>query len=160
MRKLLFAALFILITNAICAQTQRESDLRFAFALSPQISWLKSDHADVDGNGSSFGYNFGVVMDKFFAPNYAISTGLTINTTGGTLKYIEGGDFTIGGKPTELEPGESLEYRLKYLEIPLSLKLQTNDQQRTSFYGVFGLSANINVKTNDKTLMIKRFLTD
>lgn len=149
MRKLLFAAFFTLIASSLFAQTERQSDLRFAFTASPQVSWLSSDHADIEGDGSSFGYNFGVVLDKFFAPNYAFTTGLTINTTGGNLQYNEGGEFSIGGKPTELEPGESLEYRLKYLEIPMSLKLQTNDQQRTSFYGIFGLSANINVKTND-----------
>jgi len=42
-----------------------------------------------------------------------------------------------------------LEYRLKYLEVPLLLKLQTNDFQRSSFYGVFGISNQFNIKTND-----------
>ncbi len=150
MRKLLVVTALIfssLIT--LSAQTQRDSDLRFAFVLSPQISWIKSDHNAVSSNGSLFGYNFGVVMDKFFATNYAISTGLTINTTGGQLSYRDGGEFTIGGETNVELDKTSIEYRLKYIEIPLSLKLQTNDQQRTSFYGVFGLAGNINIKTNN-----------
>lgn len=134
---------FLLSTVAI-AQTKsgRDSDYRFAFVLNPQVSWLKSDNSDVETNGNLMGYNFGIVMDKFFAKNYALSTGLTINTTGGKLRY----------KPLTQLPNQkpiTLEYRLKYLEIPLSIKLQTNDFQRASYYGIFGLSSQVNIKTND-----------
>ncbi|MCW3804061.1 porin family protein [Plebeiibacterium marinum] len=127
--------LLLVLSGSVFAQNTRETDFRFAFVLSPQISWLKSDNSTVDGNGSLFGYNFGIEMDKFFAKNYAISSGLTINTTGGKLKY----DNT---NTTE-------EYRLKYIEVPFRLKLQTSDFQRSSFYGVFGLSSMFNIKTND-----------
>ncbi len=137
---------FLLSTVAI-AQTKsgRDSDYRFAFVLNPQVSWLKSDHSDVEANGNLMGYNFGIVMDKFFAKNYALSTGLTINTTGGKLKYKNG----IGNFPVGTPASTTLEYRLKYLEVPLSIKLQTNDFQRASYYGVFGLSGQANIKTND-----------
>ncbi len=140
--------LLLMITGSVFAQTDRESDLRFAFVLSPQISWLKSDHGSVDSNGSLFGYNFGVEMDKFFAKNYAISTGLTINTTGGKLRYQDETTFKVGDE-TLTETNKTLEYRLKYLEVPFRLKLQTSDFQRSSFYGVFGISSQFNIKTND-----------
>lgn len=142
--------IFLLSTVAI-AQTKsgRDSDYRFAFVLNPQVSWLKSDHADVEANGNLMGYNFGIVMDKFFAKNYAISTGLTINTTGGKLRYKEPIDFMVGGEMVTLPKNSTFEYRLKYLEIPLSIKLQTNDFQRASYYGIFGMSGQVNIKTND-----------
>ncbi|GAF02562.1 porin family protein [Saccharicrinis fermentans] len=145
--------LMVLITFSTKAQSSsgRDSDYRFAFVLSPQISWLKSDNNAVDGKGNLMGYNFGFEMDKFFAKNYAFSTGLTINTTGGKLRYSgdEATKVTIGGQESTLAPNSTLEYRLKYLEIPLALKLQTSDFQRTSYYGIFGLSGMINIKTND-----------
>ncbi len=140
--------LTLLLSASVFAQSDRDTDLRFAFVLSPQISWLKSDNSSVDANGSLFGYNFGVEMDKFFAKNYAISTGLTINTTGGKLRYEGDNTFRIGDENTILT-NKTLEYRLKYLEVPLLLKLQTNDFQRSSFYGVFGISNQFNIKTND-----------
>ncbi len=152
MKKLSFLVLFvIIISSSILAQSAsgRESDYRFAFVLNPQVSWLKSDHSGADGNGNLMGYNFGVEMDKFFAKNYAISTGLTINTTGGKLRYNQDTNIKIGSEDEVLQAGESLEYRLKYIEVPLSLKLQTNDFQRTSYYGVFGMSSQFNIKTND-----------
>ncbi|SMO68822.1 Outer membrane protein beta-barrel domain-containing protein [Saccharicrinis carchari] len=146
--------LTLLIAWTAMAQSRsgRESDYRFAFVLNPQISWLKSDHGAADVNGNLMGYNFGVVMDKFFAKNYAISTGLTINTTGGKLRYNDNNepiDFTVGGEIVALPPNSTFEYRLKYLEVPFSLKLQTNDFQRASYYGIFGLSGQVNIKTND-----------
>lgn len=149
MRKItLLSVLALILSASVFAQSDRDTDFRFAFVLSPQISWLKSDNASVDANGSLFGYNFGVEMDKFFAKNYAISTGLTINTTGGKLRYEGTNSFKIGDE-TVVGNNKTLEYRLKYLEVPLLLKLQTNDFQRSSFYGVFGISNQFNIKTND-----------
>lgn len=145
-------SLFIILffaANGLSAQSERESDLRFAFVLNPQISWLKSDQNTVDGNGNLFGYNFGVEMDNFFAKNYAFSTGLTINTTGGKLRYREPNNFVVGDEDITLPANSTLEYRLKYIEIPMSLKLQTSDFQRSSFYGIFGMSAQFNIKTNN-----------
>ncbi|MGQ1784339.1 MULTISPECIES: porin family protein [unclassified Saccharicrinis] len=147
----LLLILMLLVASTIFAQTRsgRESDYRFAFVLSPQISWLKSDNTAADGNGNLMGYNFGFEMDKFFAQNYAISTGLTINTTGGKLRYKNPIDFNVGGEEVAYDANSTLEYRLKYLEVPLALKLQTSDFQRASYYGVFGLSGMVNIKTND-----------
>ncbi len=138
--------MMLFLTISSFAQGSRNnSEYRFAFVLSPQLSWISSDNDKIESNGSLFGYNFGIEADKFFAENYAISTGLTINTTGGKLKYKQAVEFS--GKP--FEPNSDFEYRLKYIRIPLGLKLQTNDFQRMGFYGIFGLSGLVRIKTNN-----------
>lgn len=139
------ATLLILLTFLMAASLKAQDGkrTRLAFVLSPQISWLNSDDASVDGNGNLFGYNFGVVMDRFFDTNYAFSTGLMVNTTGGKLKYP--------GAP-DIEPFNAdytSTYRLKYIEVPLSLKLITNEFRRSRYYGQFGLYTQYNIKTND-----------
>lgn len=154
MKKIISISVLVFLLSVVAiGQTKsgRDSDYRFAFVLNPQVSWLKSDHADVEANGNLMGYNFGIVMDKFFAKNYAISTGLTINTTGGKLRYNSNDeiDFSVGDGIVSLPSNSTFEYRLKYLEVPLSIKLQTNDFQRASYFGVFGLSGQVNIKTND-----------
>ncbi len=123
------------------SQAQTEKRTRLAFVLSPQISWLNSDDSKVDGNGNLFGYNFGVVMDRFFSENYAFSTGLTINTTGGKLSYKDIPNVPI--------PNFNSTYRLKYIEVPFALKLITNEFHRSRYYGQFGLYTQYNIKTND-----------
>ena len=150
MKKLTLLIITLLAIGQMAkSQADMQQPLRFAFEFSPQVSWLTSDHNAVESDGSLMGYNFGVIMDKFFAPNYAFSTGLTINTTGGILKYNEDAQFTIGGIADIKPSGSSIEYRMKYLEIPASLKLQTSDFHRLRYYGIFGLSAQILIKTND-----------
>lgn len=144
MKKITLLIALITIAGNTFAQSERESDLRFAFVLSPQVSWISSDHSSAEGNGSLFGYNFGVEMDNFFAKNYAISTGLTINTTGGKLDYQN-----YGIEDVSEDNFAAVEYRLKYIEIPFILKLQTNDFHRTSYYGIFGLSTQYNIKATD-----------
>jgi len=139
-RKLLILAglLICVMTNA-----QNEKRTRLGFVLSPQISWLNSDISDVSSNGSLFGYNFGLTMDRFFETNYAFTTGLTINTTGGKLTYNTTDDL---GQPEVI----NTTYRLKYLEVPLALKLLTNDFHRSRYYGQFGLFGQFNIKASDE----------
>ncbi len=132
----------LLLFTVICGLTkaQEKGQTRFSFVLSPQISWTNSDHENINGKGSLAGYNLGLVIDRFFGDNYAFCTGLTINTNGGKLKY----------PATGTDPEYTQTYRLKYIEIPLGLKLRSEDIRRTNFYGRFGLSPQINIKAVDE----------
>ncbi len=145
MRHTTLILLFAFVT-LINSSAQDDKRTRLSFVLSPQLSWLSSDNSSVDGNGNLFGYNFGVVMDRFFDTNYAFTTGLTINTTGGKLKYADGTTMKIGGETQEITEAT---YRLKYIEVPLALKLITNEFHRSRYYGQFGVYTQYNIKTND-----------
>ncbi len=125
---------------------QSEKGNRFSFLLSPQMSWMKSDHIAVNSNGHVFGYNFGIVYDRFFDENYAFSTGVVINSTGGKLTYRDNVMADIGGEQIEVA---DLDYKLKYIEIPFGLKLLTNDFRRSRFYGEMGLFMQFNIKARD-----------
>ena len=131
--------LLLLFGSYMTLNAQEKGQTRFSFVLNPQISWISSDHDQINGKGSLAGYNFGVIMDRFFGDNYAFCTGLTINTTGGKLSYSALGE----------EAAYTQTYRLKYIEIPLGLKLRSEDIRRTNFYGRFGLSPQINIKAVD-----------
>ncbi|MCT4589404.1 MAG: PorT family protein [Carboxylicivirga sp.] len=146
MKRITFLIFLGLIT-LINIKAQDNKRTRLSFVLSPQISWLSSDNSAVEGDGNLFGYNFGVVMDRFFDKNYAFTTGLTINTTGGKLSYDPATSMEIGGS-TEANVTDAT-YRLKYIEVPLSLKLITNEFHRSRYYGQFGLYTQYNIKTND-----------
>lgn len=135
---LIFTALFFFAN----LNAQSEKRTRLAFILSPQLSWLNSDNTEVSSNGNLFGFNFGIEMDRFFDTNYAFTTGLTINSTGGKLSY-----------PMENETDPVIEnttYKLKYIEVPFSLKLLTNEFHRSRYYGQFGLFGQFNIKAADE----------
>jgi len=127
---------------------QSEKGNRFSFLLSPQISWMRSDHNAVDANGNVFGFDFGILYDRFFDKNYAFSTGVVINSCGGKLSYTDTVPAHVGGEIIDVV---DLDYKLKYLQFPVGLKLFTNDFRRTRFYGEMGLYMAFNISShNDK----------
>jgi len=139
MQKSTIILAFLLLTGYAAAQST--GDTRFTFVLSPQISWMKSDMDKVDNGGSKMGYNFGLLVDYFFGDNYAVSSGLTINTTGGKLNYISTeNDNTLESRQR---------YNLRYIEIPVGLKLRSEDIKRMNIYGRFGLSPQLNIMAKD-----------
>lgn len=138
MQKSTIILVFLLLTGYAAAQST--GDTRFTFVLSPQISWIKSDMDRVNNGGSKMGYNFGLLVDYFFGDNYAITSGLTINTTGGKLEYLSSGNNTV-------EPRQR--YNLRYIEIPVGLKLRSEDLKRMNIYGRFGLSPQLNIMAKD-----------
>lgn len=138
MQKSTITFVFLLLTGYVTAQTA--GDTRFSFVLSPQISWIKSDMDRVNNGGSKMGYNFGLLVDYFFGDNYAITSGLTINTTGGKLEYLSSGNNTVEARQR---------YNLRYIEIPMGLKLRSEDLKRMNIYGRFGLSPQLNIMAKD-----------
>lgn len=138
MQKSTIILVFLLLTGYAAAQST--GDTRFTFVLSPQISWMKSDMDKVDNGGSKMGYNFGLLVDYFFGDNYAITSGLTINTTGGKLEYLSSGNNTVEARQR---------YNLRYIEIPMGLKLRSEDLKRMNIYGRFGLSPQLNIMAKD-----------
>ena len=144
MKKIISAVVLLLVFATIQVHGQEAKSLRLSFVAEPQISWLKPDIDGVESRGNRAGYNFGVIMDRFFAENYAFSTGLTINTTGGKLRYSQADSADV-----------DMEYQLRYIEVPLGLKLRSNNFRRTNFYGRFGLTPQINIEARndqDKTI--------
>ncbi len=146
MRKKLYVLVFLLGFYSVHSSGQSEKGNSFSFLLSPQISWMKSDHNAVASNGNVFGFDFGVLYDRFFDKNYAFSTGVVINSTGGKLTYRDTIPANIGGEIVDVT---DLDYKLKYLEIPLGLKLFTNDFRRTKYYAEMGLYMAFNIKARD-----------
>ena len=136
MKKLILLTVVLIVAANLLGQ--EANSIRLSFVAEPQISWLKPDIEGVESRGNKAGYNFGVVMDRFFAENYAFSTGLTINTTGGELRY------------TDAEENQyTIDYQLRYIEVLLGLKLRSNDFRRSNFYGRFGLTPQINIEARN-----------
>ena len=119
---------------------------RFGIEASPQLSWMKSDKKIVDGDGTRFNLGYGLGIDYFFGKNYAFSTGITINNTGGKQKFKDSVFFNHNDTLL-LANDASVSYKLQYLTIPLSLKFTTNEIGYITYYGQLGLTTQIRVKS-------------
>jgi len=136
--------LTLIFSSAISVFSQ---NTRFTVFVDPKFSWMTPDLKNFESDGSKLGVNIGLNVDKFFAPNYAFMTGISIDNTGGFLfnkvdtTYIK----TNSGKDT-IFPGKVLEYKLQYISIPLGLKLKTNEIGYLTFFTHLGINAGINIK--------------
>jgi len=112
------------------------------------MSWLTSDIKSITRDEMKAGFNTGLIMDKYFAENYAFSTGISIWNTGGSLFYIDstGFDFNYGRQP--LLANSVMTYRMQYINIPISLKLNSNEIGYIRFFAHPGINTHINIKAS------------
>ena len=152
MKKYLFIAILALTTLNVFSQ-----NTRFTVFVDPKFSWMSTDLKDIDSEGSKLGVNIGLNVDKFFAENYALMTGISIDNTGGKLIFSDEKKLKINGPDTTLTPGSSVNYKLQYINIPLGLKLKTNEIGYLTFFTHLGINGSINIKA---TAEVKDFELD
>jgi len=116
-----------------------DSDRKFRFGLqfSPNISWFKTNTTGYESEGAKLGFSYGLSFEYFMTKNYLFSMGLSILNSGGELAYTG-----IGYQIYSVEVQEKI--KLKYVEIPLLLKLRTNEIGYLTYFGQFGLKGGIN----------------
>lgn len=133
--------LFIVTSQNSHAQYyQYDRNLSLGITFNPNIGWLSYEDDDRFNSSKKVGFSYGLLADIGFARNYYFSTGLFINTL----------------KSNVVSPGEDTKsiltktYRLQYAEVPLSIKLKSNDHGQNRFYGQFGFTAGVKVSGKEK----------
>lgn len=141
-----FAAALALVALATSASAQVTdidfTRFRFGLNLSPSISWINTDDSRISGDGTAFGIKLATQAEYFFAPNYAIESGIGFHfNTGGTLLSEYGGRFFDEslGASSPFAAGTPagnvrLDYSISYLEIPLALRLHTREFGFVRYY--------------------------
>jgi Outer membrane protein beta-barrel domain len=131
MRKFFFIPIILLFSYNIQAQVSI-SRVKFGIQASPTFSWMSTSDNTIKGSGVNTGLRLGVTADYYFLENYAISTGLGFAfNQGGKLIHDEGGNFLSKSSTLSdprlksLSPGVKIRYHVQYLEVPIGLKLRT-----------------------------------
>ena len=144
MKKLISVFLLLFLITSAYAQ----SKFKLAFLASPQVSWMKSDSKEVSPDRSFLGFGYGIEGDFYLgSENYALTTGLTMSSAGGSLIYTPSINFD--GKA--LPAGTKVEYFIKYIEVPLAIKMRSKDFNRTRIFAQFGITNWFNVGTRAST---------
>jgi len=140
--KKIFLLLLVLVPMAAGAQS-----LRFSLLADPQFSWMTADKKEIESRGAILGINTGLGMDYYFAENYAFSTGLTINNIGGKLQYPDTIAFDVSSARIYLPKGNTITYRLQYINIPIGLKFKTQEIGYTTYFANLGLTPMFNIRS-------------
>ena len=137
MQRILFNILFLFALITASAQT---SPIRFNVHVDPQSAWFNSDENEVDPAGSIIHINAGLNMDYYFADNYAFVLGFGINNIGGKLLYADSTIFLSKGDTLLLEPGQTAKLNLQYIDIPIGLKLKTEELGYATYFLQLGFN--------------------
>ncbi|QNF33320.1 PorT family protein [Adhaeribacter swui] len=141
MKKIFILSLLLALTSTAFAQ-----ELELGIKITPSIAGhrvIAPSDIDFDKDGANFRFGFGVIADLYFTENAAFSTGLSFTGKGGQIAYS-----TVAGRQTD-------DISLQYLEIPLTVKLFTNEvapDMRVYFQTGFSLNPRMGAKVNGDKL--------
>ncbi len=122
---------------------------RFGFKVAPNISWISPDSKGYNSEGTILGFSWGFLADITLTENYFVKTGFEVDYLGGKLSYPH--TMVIPGDTVSSTGTLNRKYNLRYLTIPLTIKMRTNQFGKIAYYGEigFGTSFNLRAKGTD-----------
>ncbi len=116
--------------------TAQDQKFHFGLKVSPTLAWLKPDTEGLKKDGSKLGFSYGIITEFNFQENYAVASGVQVTYRGGKLKA---------------DGGSSTATTLKYIELPISLKMKTNELvDKFRFFGQFGFVPGLNISAKSE----------
>ncbi len=142
MKHIISFLLFFLLAGNYVANAQK---FHFGLNIAPGIAWIKPDTKGFDNDGVKLAFSYGIITEFAFNENqnYALATGLQVSYRGGKISKLvsipdgNGGFKTVNSKT---------KFTLEYLELPLTLKMKTNEIGAFKYFGQFGLLPAFNIK--------------
>jgi len=125
--------LYSLICLLIIAQVGFAQKFHFGLKASPGLYWIATDASYTEPNGGNMGFNYGAIAEFGFTDNYAFATGMDVSNKAGSYTY----------KTKTFS--SNIDLNLQYLEVPLTIKMKTNEVGYFKYYGQFGLTVGFNL---------------
>lgn len=134
MKQIVHFRILILLALMMVGSVVHSQDFRFGIQANPGLVWVKPDNTELQGDGVRFTFDFGIVFDYIFGneDRYAFNTGLNILVTGAKLQGVTDDDGTT--------LMSNVTARINYLEVPLAIKLRSNEVGYFNFYGQLGIT--------------------
>lgn len=141
MKKVLLIVLILIAYIGVNAQPiVYGRTVRFGFKLDPVfVNSLKAVENGIDRTSSGFGINYGLMADIMFRDGRgAFATGLEVAHASSDLTYSSTSNRGLF-RNDAIGQDQNYKLRLQYLQIPLSVKLKTNEVgYRLRLWGQFG----------------------
>lgn len=140
MKRLLFSILVLFL----CSLTIFGQNLRFGLTATPQVGFPRILAGNVTNAGVKLGLSYGLLIDFSIDNNerYAFSTGFLHTITGLNLDV----DIKNAAGDSIIRT-DSRNLKIQYIEIPLTIRLRTNEIGYITYYGQFGFVPGINVSS-------------
>lgn len=133
-----------LLTLTLRAQSDYD-DQKFHFGLkaSPSVTWTRIDAPSASNQGLRIGFTYGLMTEFAFTKNYAIATGVDIAYRGSKRE-----EMVFDSSGNDLGVIDVIQ-KFQFVEVPICLKLKTNEIGYIKYYGIFGATPGVLVKANE-----------
>lgn len=144
--------ILLLVSGRLAAQ-----NISFGIFADPAISWFSSNTNLTQTNGATAGFNFGFTFNKYFATNYAFSTGLSIMNAGGKQSNTDTIYMNLNHLSVKVLPGKVVTYKIQYLCVPIGLKFKSKQIGYITFFSDIGIDPKVIIggKADIPSLKIK-----
>jgi hypothetical protein len=135
----------LLLSGLFCSAQDKKDDSKFKFGLkgSLNLNWVKANSKNIEKDGISMGYSYGIMGDFNFAKSYAFSTEFLITQIKANFSFVnpmsETSDINMDSSTT-IFPSVSAQFNLKYIQLPLSLKFKTKEIGSITYWAQFGFA--------------------
>jgi hypothetical protein len=143
MKKFRLLTILLLLSASVWSQ-----NFRLGFQASPHVSWMNSTRGDILNHETKPGVKYGLEADFFIAgyPRYIINSGLFVSNHSFSARDNLDTPFFIN--KAAFDTLVTLHYRMNYIDVPLNIKLRSEQFYRMTFYGQFGLSNLFNLSAS------------
>ncbi len=162
MKKTTISIIILLFLSAnVFSQAYKENRLlRLGLKASPNLGWLRPETKDFENDGVKMGFSYGLISDFRISDNYYVSSGLFITHWSGRLNMPATEEIDEIDDDDIADFTQSRLYKLQYLEIPLTLKLLTNEIGYITYFGQFGVSVAANIDADGEDTYVAEGETD
>lgn len=147
MKKILLAGLLlfpVLITNA----QDDFRKFRFGLKASPNVGWFKPDTKGFESEGAKINFSYGLMTEFGLGNNYSLATGLEVTTLGGKLSFPDSTFYYVDDIVDTANRFILMErtYKVQYIDLPILLKMKTNEIGYLTYFGQFGFNFGFRTK--------------
>lgn len=134
MKKIVFLLIGLTLATMVSAQGK---SFKIGIKLSPGVGFLRTDVGDIATNGRPMRLGYGLIFDRMFSENYALGFGLNMIEFGGHAEYTN--VFSDSQSDPTIQYVRRDYDKVKYIEMPLTLKLRTAMIGKMMYWGQFGV---------------------
>lgn len=144
---LLITATYSSAQTEVTSASSTSKNVRLGVSISSPVSWLKVTSNNGTHEGTRFSINYGLMFDRRIAgdDNYAFSTGLYMNNLGGEIEH----DYAVKAEDGSIAPfsqsRRNIKYKLSYVNIPITLKLKSNQIGYMTYFARVGFDLGFNI---------------
>jgi hypothetical protein len=140
---------FCIFPNKLIGQQTPARKVIMGFKVSPNLSWVRMMEGNLENKGMKPSFSYGLIGDFMIArnPNYWLSGEMLISSFPVSVAATD--TLYSGKKPYT---NAVFNYKLQYIQLPVSLKLKTGEIGRITYWGQFGLAPSFMIRNKVTTL--------